>query len=69
MIDSFMDVFFIWSRSQVVAARHLRRTKEAFLAKPKNPYKKSFTASKQQLNYLGVELDLQALTVSLPHSW
>ena len=66
-VNSFIDDFIIWSRSQVVAARHLRWTKEVLVwLGLKVNIKKSFTTPKQQLKYLGVELDLQTLTMSLP---
>ena len=66
-INSFIDNFIVWERSHELAVKHLRWTKEVLVwLGLRINLKKSSSTPKQQLQYLGVELDLQNLTLALP---
>ena len=68
-VNSFIDDFIVWARSRELAAKHLRWTREllTWLGLTVN-LKKSSPAPVQRLKYLGVNLDLVDLTMSLPQA-
>ena len=66
-VNSFIDDFIVWANSQEKAALHLKWIKLLikWLGLQINAKKSSLTPV-QNLTYLGVDLDLQNLTMSLP---
>ena len=66
-VNSFIDDFLIWARSKERAALHLEWTKRVLVWLGfRINIKKTSTTPSQQITYLGVDLDLQNLTMSLP---